>query len=152
MTVVSKSIVVDAPRETIGKYYTDEAYAKQIYQNVYQWEPDDAWPAAGAEAKVGFKAVAMNVDGKAKCLAFDPETLHHVYDIVPDDEGLEPSHWEWTFDEDGGKTTVTVQIEYTVPGRILGPALDKLMVERQNNKLIQASLDNLKALAEGSAV
>lgn len=151
MTVINKSIVINAPRETIRTYYIDSAYAKQIYQNVYLWEPDDAWPKAGAKAKIGFKAVAMNVEGIAECLAFDPVTLHHAYQIQPNDEGLEPSDWEWSFDENDGKTTVTVQIEYTVPGRILGPALDKLMVERQNSKLVQASLDNLKALAEGSA-
>lgn len=147
MTIVTKSIVIDAPREAIRPFYTNSEYTKKIYQNVYLWEPGDTWPSAGAKAKIGFKATAMKVEGTSTTQEYDPETMHHVYRV--DGEGTEPSYWQWTFDESDGKTTVTVQVEYTIPGRILGPALDKLMVERQNGKLLQQSLDNLKALTEG---
>lgn len=146
MTVVTKSVVIDAPREAIRPYYTTSDYTKQIYQNVYLWEPDDAWPNAGAKARIGFKATAINVDGTCISQQYDPETMHHVYRV--DSDNGEPSYWEWTFDESDGKTTVTAKIEYTIPGSIIGAALDKLMIERQNAKLVQQSLDNLKALSE----
>ena len=149
MTVVTKSIVVDAPRDAIRPYYTNSDYTMQIYQNVYLWEPDDAWPSAGAMARIGFKATAMKVEGTSVTHEYDEQTMRHVYQV--NGENVEPSHWKWIFDEKDGKTTVTVQVEYTIPGRILGPALDKLMVERSNAKLLQTSLENLKALVEGSA-
>jgi ligand-binding SRPBCC domain-containing protein len=145
----SKTLVINAPLEVIRSYYTDEQYAKQIYQNVYLWQPDENWPNAGAKARVGFKAAAMNVEGTTTSVALDSETLHHAYRV--DSEGVEPSHWEWNFEEAGDQTTVNVQVEYTIPGSVLGKALDKLFVERQNAKSLQQSLDNLKALAEGSA-
>ena len=149
MTVVTKSVVINAQREAIRPYYANSDYARQIYQNVYLWEPVDAWPSAGATAKIGFKTVAMNVEGTTTTQIYDPETMHHTYRI--DGEDVEPSFWEWTFDEKDGQTTVTAQVEYTIPGRIIGPALDKLMVERQNGKLLETSLNNLKELVEGAA-
>jgi uncharacterized protein YndB with AHSA1/START domain len=91
----------------------------------------------------------VNVEGTSTSQEWDPATLHHLYRV--DGENVEPSFWEWTFSESDGKTTASVKVEYTIPGRILGPALDKLMIERSNAKMLQQSLDNLKALAEGSA-
>jgi uncharacterized membrane protein len=149
MTVVNKSLVINAPLEVIRSYYNDEQYARQIYQNVYLWEPDENWPNAGATARVGFKTPGLNIEGTSTSEAYDPQAMRHAYRI--DSEGVEPSHWAWTFEEEDGRTTVNVQVEYTIPGSILGAALDKLFIERQNAKTLQQSLDNLKALAEGSA-
>lgn len=149
MSLVQKSMVINASLETIRSYYTDEKYARQIYQNVYKWEPDENWPNTGATAGIGFKTTAMSVEGTVTTVEYDPEKMRHAYRV--DSEGVEPAHWEWDFEEKDGQTTVNVQVEYTIPGRILGPALDKLFLERQNAKLLQQSLDNLKALSERSA-
>ena len=151
MTVVTRSIVIDAPRQVIRPIYTSSDYTMQIYENVYLWEPDASWPETGAKAEIGFKATGQNVEGTCTSQEFDPETLHHVFEVQSAASGDEPSRWEWTFDEQDGKTTVNLRIEYTVPGRIIGPALDKLMIERQNAKLVEKALENMKDVAEGSA-
>ncbi|MFN2222996.1 MAG: SRPBCC family protein [Chloroflexota bacterium] len=149
MTVVNKTLVINAPLDVVRSYYADQRYARQIYQNVYLWEPDEEWPNAGATAKIGFKTPGMNVEGTSTSQEYEPQLMRHVYRV--DGKGVEPSHWEWSFKEMDGQTTVDVQVEYHIPGSILGQALDKLFVERQNARLLQQSLDNLKALAEGSA-
>ncbi len=151
MTVIDKSLVINAPLDTIRAIYNNRDYAMQIYQNVYLWEPDEDWPNPGAKAKVGFKAVTMKVEGTTTSVEYEPDPLRHVYRIDSDATGDEPSHWEWTFEEEDGRTTAKVKVEYTIPGRVLGPALDKLFVERENSKLLQQSLDNLKALSEQAA-
>jgi hypothetical protein len=146
MTTVTKSIVIDAPREVLRPYFDEAEHVKQRSSNLYRWEPDEAWPNAGATCKVGFKATGIDVNGTATSLEYDPATLNTVYRI--DSEGFEPSTWRYSFEERDGKTTVTAEVAYTVPGRILGPALDKLVVERGNAKLLQESLENLKAQVE----
>jgi uncharacterized membrane protein len=82
---------------------------------------------------------------------YDPQTLNRVYTIEADNQPVEPSLWEYTYDENDGKTTVTVTVEYTLPGSYLGQVLDKLVVERGNAKLLETSLQNLKREVEGSA-
>ena len=151
MTTVTKSIVINAPRETLRLYFDDAERVLQRSSNLYHWQPDEAWPNPGATCQVGFKATGIDVDGVATSLEYDPATLDRIYRI--DSEGFEPSTWRYSFQEhDDGKTTVTADVQYTVPGRILGPVLDKMMVERGNAKLLQESLENLKAQVEGAGV
>ena len=146
MTTVTKSIVIDAPREAIRPYMFESEQNRRWNPNTYLWEPDPAWPEPGATSRVGFKATGLNVEGVARSLEYDPVTIRHVFQIEA--SSFEPSTWVYTFDEDQGRTTVTMEVEYTVPGRFLGEVLDKLVVERGNARLVEQSLANLKALVE----
>lgn len=57
-------------------------------------------------------------------------------------------HWRLTPELSG--TQLHVRVDYTVPGgSLLGGILDKLFVERQNQKDIETSVANLKRLLEG---
>ena len=146
MTTVTKSIVVDAPREALRPHFHEAERVLERSSNLFLWEPDEKWPSVGAKCKVGFKATGLDVEGVATSVEYDPATLNMAYRI--DSGNLEPSMWRFSFEERDGKTTVTADVEYTIPGRILGPTLDKLFVERSNAKRLEESLANLKAQVE----
>jgi uncharacterized membrane protein len=58
--------------------------------------------------------------------------------------------WDWRLSPEMSGTHVRVRVEYVVPGgSVLGGMLDKLFVEKQNQKDLEQSLVNLKALLEG---
>lgn len=58
--------------------------------------------------------------------------------------------WSWRLAPEMSGTQVRVQVEYTVPGgALIGGILDKLFVERQNQRDLEQSLNNLKRLIEG---
>lgn len=152
MTIVTKSIVINASREKIRPYVDDARNLRSWNKNVYRWEAGDGWPAEGASGEIGFKASGgINVDGVMTVLAYDPQTLNRRYQIASNDENMEPSTWEYTYEEDGGQTTVTALVQYTLPGSYLGQIIDKLVVERGNAKLLEESLQTLKSMVEGSA-
>ena len=146
MTTVQKSILINATREQIRPLYFDAAKVKARDENIIRFEPDADWPAVGAHFETEFKTVAFNVEAVATCLSYDPQTMHLVYEMKSPNN--EPSHWEWSFDEQNGATTVSVQVDYTLPGSYLGQVLDKLFVERQNAKQTEQSLAGLKAQVE----
>lgn len=149
MTTVSKSVVIEAPREAIRPYFNDPQMLPKWNTNVYHWEPEEEWPNVGAKGDIGFKASGgINVEAIMTSLEYDSETLNRAYNI--DGGTLPPSLWRYTFDEKDGKTTVTVDVEYTLPGSYLGQVVDKLVVERGNAKLLENSLLNLKTQVEGS--
>lgn len=50
---------------------------------------------------------------------------------------------------DGGRSRVEIDLDYEVPGGILGQIADKLVFEGQNEKEADASLANLKRILEG---
>ena len=58
--------------------------------------------------------------------------------------------WDWQLSATGdGKTLVKVDIDYVVPGgELIGGMLNKLFVERQNDKDLLQSLANLKQRLE----
>ena len=149
MTKVTKTVVINATREAIRPYFDESERLMGWSKNVYRWEPDAAWPNPGSQSQIGFKTTGVDVDGVATAMEYDLDTMHSVYKVESGE--FEPSTWEYTFDEKGGRTIVTARVEYTVPGRLLGPALDKLVVERGNSKLLEETLKNLKAQVEASA-
>ncbi len=46
-------------------------------------------------------------------------------------------------------TRVEIDVDYDLPGGSLGEALDRLYVERRNEREVEHSLQNLKELLEG---
>ena len=149
MTTITKSIEINAPREAIRPYYAHPVQTLQWAQSVYLWEPDDAWPAVGATAKMGIKSGGLKIEGVATTLAYDPATMQHHFRL--ESKNFDPMDFRYTFDENDGQTLVTATIEYTIPGSYLGQILDKLFVERQNSIDLEKGLVRLKAMAEGSS-
>jgi coenzyme Q-binding protein COQ10 len=54
----------------------------------------------------------------------------------------------WTYTPKGGDTQVTVDMEYTVPGKALGKIADRLILERTQERAADETLENLKRLCE----
>ena len=70
--------------------------------------------------------------------------------LVVEAVGTVPSHWEWMLNPlDSITTDVSVALDYT-PGSFLGALADKLVRERQNEKLVEHQLAKLKRMAERS--
>lgn len=149
MTTITKSVVINAPRDAVRPYYAHPVHTPQWSHRLYLWEPDEAWPSAGTNAKMGIKSAGVSMEGLATTLAYDDKTMAHHFRLQP--SNMTPMEFWFTFDEGEGKTTVTMKVDYTIPGSYLGQALDKLYVERQNTRDIEQQLANLKALVEDNA-
>lgn len=146
MTTITKSIKINATRDIIRKYYAHPVNTPKWAHTLTLWEPDEAWPSAGATAKMGIKSGGLSLEGNATTLAYDDKTMAHHWRY--ESKNMPSVTFWYTFDEGDGKTTVTQKVAYTIPGSFLGKALDKLFVERQNAKDIEQQLANLKSLAE----
>ena len=65
-------------------------------------------------------------------------------------EGALAAEQTWTYTPKNNDTEVTVEIEYTVPGRALGRIADRLLLERMNENGTEQTLQNLKLLCEAA--
>lgn len=54
----------------------------------------------------------------------------------------------WTYTPKNGDTEVTVDMEYSVPGKALGKIADRLIIERTQEHSAEQTLENLKLLCE----
>ena len=147
MTTVHESITINATREQIRPIFFDPESTRAREAAVYHYQPDDDWPAVGATFEVGFQTFLTNVDAVATCLAYDPKTMRLEYKMVG---GTGPATWLYTFDEQDGRTTVSLKIDYTLPGSWLGQAVDRLLVERKNRQQVVGSLAALKQAVEAA--
>lgn len=110
MTTVHESITISATREQIRPIFFDPKRMRARETAIYHYQPDEEWPAVGATYEVGFKTFLMNVDAVSTCLAYDPETMRLEFEQHAD--GQEPAHWLYTFDEQDGKTTVSLKSRF----------------------------------------
>lgn len=55
----------------------------------------------------------------------------------------------WTYRPHGLETEVIVEVDYSVPGALLGRVADKVIIERMMERSFHHSAENLKLLCEG---
>lgn len=66
-------------------------------------------------------------------------------------EGPLAGEHTWTYTSKNGETEVTVDMEYTVPGKALGQIANRLLIERLQERATEQTLENLKLLCEVGA-
>jgi uncharacterized membrane protein len=66
-------------------------------------------------------------------------------------EGPLAGEHTWTYTPKNGDTEVTVDMEYTVPGKLVGAIIDRLIIEHLQERSLDQTLENLKMLCEESA-
>ncbi len=93
-----------------------------------------------------FRMAGLTFKGKTVFAAIEPNQY-----LREDGSGDLTNSWEWRLSPTiTGATQVRVGVEYTVPGgAVLGALANKLFVERQNEKDLKQSLDDLKRKLEG---
>jgi uncharacterized membrane protein len=66
-------------------------------------------------------------------------------------EGPLAGEHTWTYTPKNGDTMVTVDMEYSVPGKVVGTMVDRLIIECLQERSLDQTLENLKLLCEVSA-
>lgn len=83
--------------------------------------------------------------------------------VLEDTSTQNEAHWKgkfegplageqtWTYRSRENKTEITVDLDYTVPGSVLGKIADRLIIERMQDRSTDQSLENLKMICETQA-
>ena len=148
MPEVKQSIEIQAPVELVF----------DIIANHPERQPD-WWPpmelqervsppptAVGSVSRYVYNMMGVKIKG-------EHEVIEMVYDkslVVKTTSGLD-STFIFTFAPINGDTLLTIEVDYELPGSILGKLLNKLVVEERNERDLEVGLQNLKAIAEAEA-
>jgi uncharacterized membrane protein len=89
--------------------------------------------------------------------------LHMTYRTIEERHNPDGStDWRWQFEgttsgwltchhqPTGADTTTTTELDYTVPGSVLGKVADRLLIEKRFRRDFESGLENLKLLAESA--
>jgi coenzyme Q-binding protein COQ10 len=146
MAHITKNVVINAPIEKVYAFARDP-------ERWSSW-----WVGLSAPDKItGNGEVGTIVTHNFAMAGF---TFPVTSKVVEDKPGPKQARWKgtiegplagqhiWTYTAKDGATEVTTEIDYTVPGKALGKITDKLIVEKMQERAMEASLENLKLLCE----
>ena len=144
MSRIEKSIFVNAPPEKIWDTATDPNQWADWYVGLKEVKSIVGDGSAGTTAEMTFDMSGMKMQFKHTVLEWD-----HPRKWVGRTEGAIDSTSTWTYEPEGEGTRMSVVMDYTVPGSVLGKIADKLVIERRNAEDMEKTLQNLKKLCEG---
>ncbi len=147
MTRVERSIEIEAPPEKVFEVLTDLDRLQEWATIAGDAESLPAKPLTqGATWKHKVKVAGVELTGDWNVVAIDPPRLVQ-YEATRNEGGWLKMRQRVT-PADGG-SRVELEVDYELPWGVLGQAVDKLVVERRNEREAEESLQNLKNILEG---
>lgn len=144
MTIVQQSITVNAAPETIETYSRYAESWPDWFPGVVGVGVDDAYPEVGSVAQVDFQAAGITFE-----LTFVVQDYAPGVRVEYEIQGMANGRASFNLTEEGGAQWVAAEIEYDLPGGVLGQIADRTIVERRVESALEEALANLKAGAEG---
>jgi uncharacterized protein YndB with AHSA1/START domain len=141
MPLISKTETIKAPAERVFEVLSDPTLASELNPNL---TITSYTPAAigGFDNTWEYKMAGMKFTGETKMVEVNPP-----YRTVYETSGGLPSTWRWQLTNTGELTEVSVELDYTIPG-VLNNPLTRPILERQNEKVLENQLANLKRISE----
>jgi uncharacterized membrane protein len=143
MATMSRSIVINAPVETVLEITEDPDRLPEWYAGIEEVRTDGVFPKVGGTADMVYKAAGITFTVQQTVTKHDPGKRNE-YEL----KGMISGTYAETMEVEGDAIRFILDFDYQMPGGGVGKIVDKLFVERMNAQQLEQSLENLKALAE----
>ncbi|MCU0498239.1 MAG: SRPBCC family protein [Anaerolineae bacterium] len=148
MPYVEQTIVISAPLEVVFS-----AVAHQPERMVAWWPPIELQErvtppptAVGAISRYVYNMMGVRIKGEHRVM----EYVENQHLLVKTISGIDAS-FGFSFQRLGPETQVTVRVNYSLPGAILGQLFNRLTIEQRNHDDLVIGLKNLKKIIESEA-
>ncbi len=140
MTLINKSVTINAPVSQVQAFMDNSEITPEWYEGMESLTPSPGYPTeVGSTAVIEIKAGGMTMESNLEVTESEPEKLR-VFAM----DGMIVGTNRWAIRPDGDVTHIDLTIDYEMKGGGIGKIMDKLFVERINDKNAEASLANLK--------
>lgn len=143
MAKIEKTIFINAPVERVFAFMAKPENLPEIWPSLQEVRNVQPLPNGGYSYDWTYKMAGMRIEGRAEWTEFVQNQR-----IVDTNEGGIPSTFIWTYEAESGGTRVSVSVDYTIPGAVLG-RLAEPIIHKMNEQEAQIVLANLKARMEG---
>jgi uncharacterized membrane protein len=99
--------------------------------------------AVGSVSRYVYNMLGVKIKGEHQVVELDENARL----VVKTMSGID-SAFEFTFTPSDSGTELTVRVEYTLPGSVLGQLLNRLAIEQRNERDLAEGLQNLKQIVE----
>ncbi len=148
MAHIRKSILINAPIDKVFAFARDPNRWNAWFVGLSEPAEIKGKGEVGTTVKQNFTMAGLSF----------PMTIR----VVDERVGPKDSYWRGEFQgpitgtqtctsiAKGDKTEMVDEIEYTIPGKVLGKIADSLVVEKMQERGLEQTLDNLKLLCEAA--
>jgi anaerobic magnesium-protoporphyrin IX monomethyl ester cyclase len=144
MSKVSKSIKINAPVSKVFDYVTNpENWPMYITSLVEVKNVSNNVPVSGTTFDWTYRMLGINFEGKGTAVEFNRDKK-----FTMKMEGSFPIRETYLFEGDSKATVLTLEINYEVPGKVLGVLANRLVIEKINIKEADAVLKKIKVICE----
>ncbi len=144
MATIRRSVEINTPLEKVFDFVSAPGnWTRYVTSLISVDNVSDDPIKAGTTFDWTYRMLGMDFQGKGKVLEYEKNRRFSIRM-----EGHFPITETYDFDGDASKTTLTVQIDYDLPGKLLGVLADRMVVEKLNVKEADTVLDKVKTLCE----
>jgi uncharacterized membrane protein len=142
MAKLNKSITINAPVDKVFEFVTEPTNLPKFWPSLIEvrdvkrsgdWVESYHWV---------YKMAGVKFEGDTELSESLPKRR-----VVAVNSGGIPSEFVWNYAPEGEGTRVTVDVEYKVPGALLGKLAEPLVI-KMNEREAETLLANLKAMME----
>lgn len=150
MPFVEQSIRINAPVEAVFGLIAHQP------ERMSEWWPpielqERVTPpptARGSISRYVYNMLNVEIRGEHEVMAMD-ENRHLVVQTI---SGIDSAFdFDFEADESAEATTLTIRVDYTLPGSVIGQLMNRVFIEERNLSDLQQGLENLKRIVEAEA-
>lgn len=144
MSTVSRKIMINAPIEKVFQFVTSpDNWTKYVTSLVDVRDVSSPGVEKGTTFVWQYRMLGMNFGGKGTIIENVKSSKFGMKM-----EGGFPITENYTFQQIGGGTELTVEVKYEIPGKIMQVVAKSSVIEKLNQKEADGVLDKVKMLCE----
>jgi uncharacterized membrane protein len=138
MPKVDNEIIINAPVQGIFDYISQPSNLQQIWPSLVEITNQTLLPNGGYRYSWVYKMAGIHFSGTGECMDMEPNLV-----LASKNHGTIDSIVSFKFLSIGGRTKVSLTIDYQVPIPLLGQ-LTEMIILKMNAKEVGLILDNLR--------
>jgi coenzyme Q-binding protein COQ10 len=147
MARIKDSIFIDAPPEKVHAFAADPHKWSSWFVGLGEAKSVEGDNSPGTVITQSYLMAGMHIPLTTKVIENRTEA-DGSFHWKGENEGSLAGWISWDYEPKDNGTMVTFEIEYAVPGSVLGKVADRLFIERNQERAARLTLENLKELTE----
>lgn len=144
MAKVARTIEINAPVSKVFDFVTNpDNWTKYVGSLIKVSDLTNNPPVKDTTFKWIYRMLGVDLGGKGRVSSFEKDK-----EFTMQMEGSFPIREIYIFDGDDANCFLTVEVEYEMPGKILGVISKSSVIEKLNIKEADAVLDKIKTFCE----
>lgn len=145
MPVISQSVAINAPASKVFDYVTSPAnWTRYVTSLVDVTDLSEETPQKGATFSWVYKMMGLKFSGKGTVTEYEKDKS---FSLLLEGKHTIKEAYEFA-DKGDGASELKVNIEYEIPGSVLGVIANKLIIEKLNNIEATQVLEKIKTVCE----